>query len=301
VLAGTAPARLAVAAAGDAAAAAAAAADPVPPDPVPPDPVPPDPVPEVSIDRLCAEIGASTATIAGLAGQPDLTAAVPTCPDWTLRELAIHVGRAHRWAAEIVSTRSAEFIPFRSVPDGKFPAEPAERAAWLRAGADRLIGAVRGAGGDPVWAFGEMRPASFWARRMAHETAVHRADAELAAGRVPDLDPALAADAIDEWLCFLSGPIYGRPDPRADALPPGRSLHVHATDDGLAGAGEWTVRADPAGVTVSGGHDKGDVAVRGPAARLLLVLLRRLPADDPSVQVIGDAATLSRWLERTPL
>ena len=257
--------------------------------------------PEVSVDRLCAEIDASTATIAGMAGQADLTQPVPACPDWTLRELSIHVGRAHRWAAEIVTTRSAEFIPFRSVPDGKFPAEPAQRAAWLRAGAGRLISAVREAGSAPVWAFGESRPASFWARRMAHETAVHRADAELSAGRVPDLDPLLAADAVDEWLCFLSGPIYGRPDPRAEALPPGGSLHVHATDDDLAGAGEWTVRAGRAGVTVSRGHEKGDVAVRGPAARLLLVLLRRLPPDDPSVQVIGDAATLSRWLERTPL
>jgi len=67
-------------------------------------------MPGVGIDRLCAEIDASTATIAGLIGEAGLAAPVPTCPDWTLRELAIHVGRAHRWAAEIVGTRSAEVI-----------------------------------------------------------------------------------------------------------------------------------------------------------------------------------------------
>jgi uncharacterized protein (TIGR03083 family) len=73
---------------------------------------------------------------------------------------------------------------------------------------------VQAAGSDPVWAFGEMRPASFWARRMAHETAVHRADAEIAVGRTPDLAPELAADAIDERLGMLSGAIdVPRPDP----------------------------------------------------------------------------------------
>jgi hypothetical protein len=30
------------------------------------------------------------------------------------------------------------------------------------------------------------------------------------------------------------------------------------------------------------------------------VLVRRLPPDDPSVEVLGDPAALSRWLEHTP-
>jgi len=34
-------------------------------------------------------------------------------------------------------------------------------------------------------------------------------------GRPVIVAPDLAADAIDEWLSFLSGPVYGRPDPRA--------------------------------------------------------------------------------------
>ena len=82
---------------------------------------------------------------------------------------------------------------------------------------------MREAGSDPVWAFGRLRPASFWGRRMAHETAVHRADAELATGREPAFAPDIAADAIDEWLGFLSGPVNGGPDPRLEALPEGRS------------------------------------------------------------------------------
>ena len=256
---------------------------------------PPDP------EMFYAEIGASTAVLVDLIRVTDPALPVPACPGWTLRNLATHVGRAHRWAAEITATRSAEFIPFRSVPDGKFPDDPLAQPAWLTGGAQRVIAAVRAAGADPVWAFGSPQPASFWARRMAHETALHRADAELAAGREPAFTPALAADAIDEWITFLSGPLYDRPDPRLQALPEGHSLHVHATDAELAGTGEWLVRHGRSAIEVSRGHARADVALRGQAARLLLVLTRRVPPDDPAVQVLGDRAVLSRWLERTPL
>lgn len=250
----------------------------------------------IAVERCYAEIEASTETLAGLVHGADLTRQVPTCPEWTLRQLATHVGRAHRWAAEITSTRSAEFIPFRQVPDGRIPDDPALHAPWLRAGAARVIEAVRGAGDDPVWAFTGLRPAGFWARRMAHETAVHRADAQIAAGREPEFQPGLAADAIDEWLGFMSG--IGVPDPRLSALPDGAVLHVHTTDEGVGG--EWLVRREGSAVTVQPGHGKGDVAVRGPAGRLLLVLLRRVPPDDPQVEVIGDAALLAGWLANTP-
>jgi uncharacterized protein (TIGR03083 family) len=254
----------------------------------------------ISTERCYDEIESSTESLAGLVDGTDLATPVPTCPDWTLRQLATHVGRAQRWAAQIVSTRSAEFIPFRQVPDGKFPDDPALHAAWLRAGATRIIGAVREAGGDPVWAFNALRPADFWARRMAHETAVHRADAEIATGREVSFEPDIAADAIDEWLGFMSGLAPGDADPRLDALPDGAVLHVHATDEGLDGAGEWLVRREGSRVTVRPGHGRGDAALRGPAGRLLLVLLRRVPPDDPQVQVLGDPALLASWLAATP-
>jgi uncharacterized protein (TIGR03083 family) len=255
-------------------------------------------MPPITAERWYAEIEASTEIMAEIVHGADLTRPVPTCPDWTLRQLATHVGRAHRWAAEIASTRSAEFIPFRQVPDGRIPDDPALHAPWLRAGAERVIHAVREAGSDPVWTFAGLRPASFWARRMAHETAVHRADAEIAAGRQPELEPDIAADGIDEWLDAMSGVVAE--DQRADALPDGAVLHVHATDEGLDGAGEWLVRREGSEVTVQPGHGKGDVALRGPAARLLLVLVRRVPPDDPQVQVLGDPALLTGWLAGTP-
>ncbi|HEY2442505.1 MAG TPA: hypothetical protein VGI31_05185, partial [Streptosporangiaceae bacterium] len=79
----------------------------------------------------------------------------------------------------------------------------------------------------------------------------------------------------------------------------GQTLHVHATDDGLNGSGEWLVRRTPSGVTVEPGHAKADVALRGPAARLLFVLVRRLPVTDPGVEVLGNQALLTHWLAET--
>jgi uncharacterized protein (TIGR03083 family) len=108
-------------------------------------------------EQYYAAIEDSTATLAQLAGG-DLTIAIPTCPEWTLRQLLTHVGRAHRWAAEITARRLTEFLPFREVPDGRFPDEPADRGGWLRAGAARLVSAIREADGAQVWTnSGELR------------------------------------------------------------------------------------------------------------------------------------------------
>ena len=71
---------------------------------------------------------------------------------------------------------------------------------------------------------------------MLHETTVHRADVELAAGLVPDVDPVVAADGIEEFLANL--PTARRPSEHLGSLPAGASLHLHATDCG------WRV-ADP--------------------------------------------------------
>ena len=105
----------------------------------------------IGTERLYSEITGSTATLAQLAGGVDLTRRVPTCPDWTMRQLITHVGRAHRWATAIVTIRSAEPIPFREVPDGKLPGDQQEHADWLHGGAARLVGAVQAAGDEQVW------------------------------------------------------------------------------------------------------------------------------------------------------
>ncbi len=258
-------------------------------------------MPQLNPDRYVAEIEASTAGLAEILAEHDQSLSIPTCPEWTLRQLVTHVGRAHRWAAEITRTRSDAFIPFRSVPDGKLPDDDAERQAWLRAGAARIVDAVRAAGSDLVWSFTGLVPAGFWIRRMAHETLVHRADAQLAVGAQPEpvIEAEVAADAIGEWLMLLARGILGTSDERTTALPAGAGLHIHATDDGLDGRGEWMIRRDAEGLTVELGHGRGDAAVTGPAASLLLVLMRRRPLPDSAVTVYGDGAVVDGWLAST--
>ncbi len=258
-------------------------------------------MPQLTADRYAAEIEASAAGLAEIVAEHDQSLPIPTCPEWTLRQLVTHVGRAHRWAAEITRTRSAVFIPFREVPDGKLPDDRAGQRAWLQAGAARIVDAVREAGGDLVWSFTGPVPAGFWLRRMAHETLVHRADAQLAAGAEPEpvIDAEVAADAIGEWLMLVTAGIAGNAGDRARPLPAGASLHLHAADDGLGGRGEWMIRHDAGGLTVEPGHGKGDAALTGPAASLLLVLMRRRPVPDPAVTVYGDSAVVDGWLANT--
>lgn len=251
----------------------------------------------ISTDLLLAEVTGSAGTLAGIAATADLTTTVPTCPDWTLRQLITHVGRAHRWATAIVATQAAEPIPFREVPDGRLPDDPAAQPGWIRDGAARLAEAVT-TGSGPVWTHLGPGPASYWARRMAHETAVHRADGEIAVGTRPVIDPVVAADGIAEWLGFLPAVRAWEHPERPSPVPEGKVVHFHATDEGADG--EWLIRGVPGGVAVETGHGKGDLALRGPASAMLLVLLRRLPPDDPAVEVLGDRSLLDAWLAATP-
>ncbi|GLZ41851.1 maleylpyruvate isomerase family mycothiol-dependent enzyme [Actinokineospora sp. NBRC 105648] len=222
----------------------------------------------------------------------DPAAPVPTCPEWTIRQLVAHVGRGDRWSTAIV--RGGEFVHPRDVPGGKPPEDPDGAADWLAQGPALLAEAVAEAGPDtPVWTFTGPKPAAWWLRRRLHEAVVHHADAAIALGAPYVVEPAVAADGISEWLDLLVAGSAKRTGP--PLLAEGQSLHLHATDEGLGTAGEWLARPGP---EWEHGHGKGTVAVRGPAADLLLALMRRRPAD--SVEVHGDAQVFETWLAGTP-
>jgi uncharacterized protein (TIGR03083 family) len=249
-------------------------------------------------DRFFTELRACTAEL-GRIIDGDLDRPVPTCPGWTFKQLATHVGRGHRWAAQIVATRASAPASTRDVPNGRMPDDPSQHQAWLAESADLVADAVTAVGDEPVWTFTGPRPARWWARRRAHEVAVHLADAQLAVGRDVDLAPAFAADGVDEWLGLVMAST-ANPDQARALGGDGQTLHFHAIDPGLDGMGEWLVTRTPSGIAVERGHAKADVAVRAPAARLLLLLTRRLPAGDPGVEVFGEQALLTHWLEHTP-
>ncbi|MCX2933849.1 maleylpyruvate isomerase N-terminal domain-containing protein [Mycobacterium sp. CVI_P3] len=245
---------------------------------------------------------AETAAFADLLRDADLSTPVPTCPEWTLEQLMRHVGRGDRWCAQIVAEQSMDFIDPRTVADGKPPAGRDNEIAWLNAGAQQLIDAVAATGADtPVWTFLGPRPAEWWIRRRLHEVVVHRADAAIALGSHFDVDPAIAADAITEWLERVviqadeEGPAGGdRP------LGDGQSLHLHATDPGLGEAGEWTILGRLDGIALDHEHGKATAALRGPARSLLLAVVRRRTAAQEGLEVFGAPEVWDTWLARTP-
>ncbi|MFI7615114.1 maleylpyruvate isomerase family mycothiol-dependent enzyme [Nonomuraea terrae] len=238
-----------------------------------------------------SQIDRETARLAALAG--DLSVPVPTCPGWTLAELVTHVGQTHRWAVHVLRDRVQERIWSKQVAGG-LPEGASGDADWLRAGAAELLDTLRAT--DPatqVWTWGPDRRASWWPRRMLFELVVHRADAELALGIEPEIDAATAADGIEEYLHNLPYAAWVT-RPLAELGAEGATIHLHATDVD----GEWTITQGPAGkITWERGHAKGDAAVRGPVAGLLLMLYGRRSPD--AAEVFGDRDFLERWLSTT--
>jgi uncharacterized protein (TIGR03083 family) len=200
----------------------------------------------------------------------------------------------HRWATSIVETEAAARVPF---PEADSPWDSAEGwAQWITAGAAPLLAVLRSAGPlTAVWSWGPGRTSGWWARRMLHETVMHRADAELALGTEAFIDPVVAADGIDEFLFNL--PSARRPYPHLASLPTGESLHLHATDTD----GEWLIRFTDSGIAWERGHAKATAAVRGPVTSLLLFTYGRRPAGDERLTAFGDEAIPALWQEKTAL
>jgi len=242
------------------------------------------------------------AAFADLFRDADLSTTVPTCPEWSLEQLMRHVGRGDRWAAQIVAEQATDPIDPRTVAGGKPPAGRDSEIAWLHNGVRALLDAVDRSGAQtPVWTFLGSRPAAWWIRRRLHETAVHRADAALAVGAEFEIDAAVAADGISEYLERVMIRAAEN-DPSWGGLPlrDGQSLHLHATDAGLGTAGEWTISGRVDGIEFEHGHAKATVALRGRARDLLLAIVRRGSASELGLEIFGDQAVWDTWLARTP-
>ncbi|SCF80408.1 maleylpyruvate isomerase family mycothiol-dependent enzyme [Streptomyces sp. Ncost-T10-10d] len=249
-------------------------------------------------DLYCDEIMDRTDALRAAIKDADLNATVPTCPDWTLRDLAVHVGGAHRWVGEIVRTRATDVVPHDRVPESRPEGDdPAVLDAWLADGAARSVEALRAAGPDQeVWSWAWERSTGFWARRMAHETIVHQADAALTAKSGYEVAPELAADTIEEWLEIVAFVQAGGDKEAAGPRGGGRSIHLHATD---APGAEWLIELGEDGFTWRRAHEKATVTLRGPLTDVMLVFNRRLAPDSDRVEVLGDAELLDFWLERS--
>jgi uncharacterized protein (TIGR03083 family) len=211
---------------------------------------------------------------------------VPTCPEWTVRNLVRHIARVHNWVVKALN----------SAPDSseRHPDRPPELwedlLPWWDEQVAAMVAKLREGGPDaPAWVFGsQVAPnAAFWARRQAHETAIHRLDAEHAAARsdradaLPTLvfDPELAADGIDELLVRLLPEFLRREPPDVEG-----TVLFHAADAGRA----WLVTLRPGAAPEVGPADEidTDASVVGTADAVYRAAWRR-----PSTAVTtGDLA-----------
>lgn len=237
-------------------------------------------------------IGAATAVIVESLDAAGPKTAVPTCPDWTLRDLIGHVGMVHRWAGTIVANGITQN------PDITIEPAPAhDLAGWLIDGSERLVETIAAAPDDLqalVIFKAALTPKQFWARRQAHETTIHSVDALSARlGRIPtskeaDIPPELAVDGLDE---LLMGFVPRRSSELRSEQP--LTFVVAPTDIDRA----WTVQlsADPP-VTTRGGVGSGaaDAVMTGTAASLYLGLNNR----GDEIAVTGEPELLGVWRDK---
>ena len=246
--------------------------------------------------RLDAGVAQTALLVSGVA-DADLSVPVPATPDWTLNQLLRHLGYAHRWIEQLIRERIPDadrsLSKAHSV-DAYAGETAAELGPWLTEGAALLASAMREVSPDEPIAVlfpGEPGP-HFWARRMAHETWVHRFDAFEALGLPFEVDPVVAADGLHEWMkvglriVFLRRPEFG------ELLGEGNTLVFEATDTDT----RWLV--DLTGTAPAARQDEGSgaVTVRGPAADLVLALYRRREPD--GLEVSGDGALLKEFVSR---
>lgn len=217
----------------------------------------------------------------------DPAARVPSCPDWTVTDLARHVAEVYQHKAECIR-QGAEPQPWPPARTGDVVADLDSQYALL----EKQFATHSPASPAPTWA--PEQTVGFWIRRMTQETVIHRIDAELAAGGpmspVPD---DLAVDGIDELLTlFLAhGSVQWR-EYLGDLFAAVDERPVVVRTTGRT----WTVSAHPDGImTTEGTTDAPPAAeISGEPAPLLLWLWNRA-ATDTTITVTGDETLLTQF------
>jgi uncharacterized protein (TIGR03083 family) len=221
------------------------------------------------------------------AAEGALDAPVPTCPGWTVEDVVRHVAQVYEH--KIASTE------LQHVPDPWPPAWPADRdpVGWVRDAHARLLAMFhmhRPDDPSPTW-WPDDQTVGFWARRMAHETAIHLADVEGVSGSVTPLPSELALDGIDEILTImLAGDWSEAPSPESA----GQRVAV------IGGDRAWVVALEPTEIEVGEGSGDGvSATVGGDPSNVDLWLWGRAP--DSAIEASGTASDVRLLRERLVL
>jgi len=224
----------------------------------------------------------SDAALLRAAAARGLDAPVPPCPGWTVRDAVEH-------ACEVYEHKVACIALAGERPDPWPPEWPSrDPLGWFDDAFARLLAALESTDpGAPSWTWWpDDQTAGFWVRRMAQETAVHRADVESAFGTPSPVDAELAVDGIDEVLTMmLEGDWSSEP-------------HPELTGTAVVRVGDraWHVDMAAEHVGVRPGDGPADVTVTGEPSPLLLWLRGRAP--DDAVAYEGSAEAFGRLRAR---
>lgn len=231
---------------------------------------------QLALGRHLDGLRAAMVAFVRYADRAGLAAAVPSCPDWTVRDLVAHQGMVHRWAAAMLRGEAAP-DPEGWQREGAAEPDPLE---WLRDGAVELAQALHDAADDvaaPVFLPDAPAPRAFWARRQCHETTVHAIDAQSAAlGRLPHPDEVdwVASDVAEDGLDELLGGFLTRR--RARLRTEEESVLMVAPDD-VEDRWVLTLSPDPAVTERRRGvvEEDADWVLTGSARELYLRLWNR--------------------------
>lgn len=211
-----------------------------------------------------------------------LDAEVPTCPGWTVRDLAFHLG-------EVYQRQYGHLL--RGSTTRPVPADPEPREGDPLAYFDRhyaeLARVLDSADADlPAWnPAPQAKKAVFWHRRMAVETAIHRWDAQVASGPAEPVEAKLATDGVTEVIDSML-PVSRRRDARGvvalHAVDVGRNWYVRLRGEGVALLDTDTLLDDD--------HPHERAQASGSASDVLLALWGRVPFD--VLEVAGDPRLL---------
>ena len=245
-----------------------------------------------SHEAYCDTVGREIESFADAIESADPSTPVTTCPPWSLADLAEHLGGIHRWAEHMVRHVSPVRVS-GSALNLEIPEDKTQLASWVRSASGTLESTFRKA--DPnaeMWAWGSDQHARFWARRMVHETAVHRADADMALGREPRIDADIAIDGVDEFLDNLPHAAYFAPRV-IELVGDGRALAFRT--DGAA----WRITLHPDRFFWEHAEDNADVTITAEPATLYLLMYGRVKPAAATIE--GDGPLLDWWLERASI
>lgn len=237
-------------------------------------------------------IGQEGTLIVEAAEQSGLDVDIDACPEWTMRDLVRHLSEIHLWAAAHVARRAtkmwvddlAELIAYWPDLAVFWPDDDDLLDHYLRTNAN-LVRELEAAPADldAMTFLAAPSPLAMWARRQAHETAIHRFDAQNAAGVTSQFDPVLASDGIDELLTSFA------PRATATSVADPKAILWHATDTDDC----WHVTLRPDGIATACVDAPADMTLRGRASDLYLAAWNR--GADRAIEVGGDRDLLQTW------